>query len=409
MPITMSDIEAAATAIEGEVLRTPALPSQALSDLTGADIVLKLENQQPTGSFKVRGALAKLLSLKDGERTGGVIAQSAGNHAQGVAYHAKRLGIPATIVMPTDTPFSKINRTERLGARVVIEGETLSQARECALAMARTDKLQFVHPYDDADIIAGQGTVGLELLGDFPDLDAIVVPIGGGGLIAGIAIAAKHLNPKIEIIGVEAELYPSMYEAVNGLAASSGGQTVADGIAVIAAGELTLEIVARMVDDIELVGDSAIEEAMHIYISEQRIVAEGAGAAPLAAVIQSPDRFRGRKVGLIVSGGNVDSRLLSSVLLRSLARDGRLARLRVETRDVPGSLAKIAAVIGANGGNIVEVYHQRLFYDIPVKATEIDVVMETRGGGEVAIIVAALEGAGFPTRLLSATSDGAGP
>ncbi|HZS85563.1 MAG TPA: threonine ammonia-lyase [Stellaceae bacterium] len=410
LPVSLAEIRAAAAAIAGEVLRTPAVPAPALSKLTGADIVVKLETLHPTGSFKERGALNKLKSLAPEQRAAGIIAMSAGNHAQGVAYHARRLGIPATIVMPEGTPFTKIERTAAHGARIVLRGAGLSEAHRAAQAIAAEQGLTFVHPYDDPAIIAGQGTIGLELLADFPELDAIVVPVGGGGLISGIAIAAKALNAGVEIVGVEAALYPSMLEALRGKPAPrpAGGQTIAEGIAVKDPGVLTRATVSALVSDILLVDESALERAIETLLDLQKLVVEGAGAAALAAVMAHPERFRGRRVALVLCGGNIDARLLASVLMRGLVRGGRLVRLRAEISDSPGVLAKLTHIIGEKGGNIVEIYHQRLFHDVPVKLAELDVVVETRNPGHVAEIVTALNAGGFPTRLLSNTADEAG-
>jgi threonine dehydratase len=404
LPVTFADIEAAAAAIKGEVLRTPALPSPALGAIVGAEIVLKLETLHPTGSFKERGALVKLKSLDAKARRAGVIAMSAGNHAQGLAYHAQRLGIPATIVMPEDTPFTKIERTERYGARVVLEGAGLAEARAAANRLARAKGLTLVHPYDDAKIIAGQGTVGLELLQDAPDLDAIIVPVGGGGLISGIAVAARALAPKIAVIGVECASYASMrYALGRGKRPGGGGTTLAEGIAVKEPGRLTRRIVAALVDDILLVEEEAIETAVALYLDRQRLVVEGAGAVSLAALL-AHRRFRGKRVGLIVSGGNIDARLLASILQRALARAGRLVRMRVEITDVPGALAKVTRIIGERGGNILEIYHQRLFFDVSVKLAEVDVVVETRNAAHVGEIMAALKANALPVRLLSSTA-----
>jgi threonine dehydratase len=407
LAVSFADIQRAAAAIEGEVLRTPAIAAPALSLLTGAELVLKLETLHPTGSFKERGALNKLKSLTPEQRDAGVIAMSAGNHAQGVAYHAHRLGIPATIVMPEGTPFTKIERTAAHGATVVLRGAGLGEARQEAAAIAAARGLTFVHPYDDAAIIAGQGTVALELLADHPDLDVIIVPIGGGGLISGIAVAAKHLSPSIEIIGVQASLYPSMRQALGGGGAQPeprGSQTIAEGIAVKEPGNLTTAICAALVSDILLVEESAIERAIEILLEDQKLVVEGAGAAGLAALLSDPGRFRGRKVALVLCGGNIDARLLSSILMRGLVRAGKLVRLRVEISDSPGVLAKITRIIGDKGGNIVEITHQRLFYDVSVKLAEVDAVVETRNRSHVGEIVAALDEAGFRTRLLSSTA-----
>lgn len=403
--MTLDCIRNAAALIQGHVIRTPTVISTALSEMSGAEVVLKLENFQHTGSFKVRGALVRLLGLDPAARAAGVVAASAGNHAQGVAFHARDLGVPATIVMPRNTPFTKVARTEALGARVVLEGNALTDAEEYARGLAKADGMTFIHPYDDADVIAGQGTVGLEMLEDRPDLEVLIVPVGGGGLISGVATAAKGLKPEIEVVGVEAALYPSMHRALGGDAPEEGGVTVAEGIAVKTPGTLTKPVVERLVSDILLVDEASLEAAVQAFLEEQRIVAEGAGASPLAALTADPDRFRGRKVGLVISGGNIDSRLLASILMRGLVREGRLVRLRIEISDAPGALARIAGIIGDAGGNIVEVYHQRLFYDIPVKEAEVDVVVETLDSRQVCHIVDLLAEAGFPVRILSATSD----
>ncbi len=404
MTVTIDDIRAAADLIEGRVLRTPSFRSEPLSVISGAHVVLKLENLQYTSSFKPRGALVKLLSLSDGEKKAGVVAASAGNHAQGVAFHAQNLGIPATIYMPVGTPFTKVGRTESMGADVVLEGEGLKEARENAQVFADTNNKIFIHPYDDEKIIAGQGTVGLEMLTDHPDLDCLLLPIGGGGLMAGSAIAAKALKPDIEIIGVEASAYPSMKCAINGQADTSGGQTIAEGIAVKVPGELTRPIIERLISDVLLVEESELENAVQTYIETQRLIVEGAGAATLAALLGNKERFKGRRVGLVVSGGNIDSRLLSSILMRGLVREGRLVRLRIGITDAPGVLAKVTGLIGECGGNIVEVYHQRLFQDIPVKLADVDVVIETLDARHVAQIIAGLENSGFRTRQLGGMS-----
>jgi threonine dehydratase len=404
LPIAFDDVRAAADAIAGAVLRTPAIRAPALCELVDAEIVLKLETLHPTGSFKERGALAKLLSLDAAQRQAGIIAMSAGNHAQGVAYHARRLGIPAIIVMPADTPFTKIERTEAYGARVVLRGAGLAEARGAADEIARAQGLSLVHPYDDAKVIAGQGTVALELLADHPDLDAVIVPIGGGGLVSGIAVAAKAIKPAIEIIGVQCALYAAMLYALGRGAAPAGGTTLAEGIAVKEPGALTTAIVAALVDDIVLAEEDALERAVAMLLDVEKLVVEGAGAAPLAALLAAPERFRGKRVGLVLSGGNIDARLLASILQRQLVRAGRLVRLRIEISDLPGALAKIAGIIGENGGNIIEIYHQRLFQDVSVKLAEVDAVLETRNPRHVGELIASLAAAGFPTRLLSSTA-----
>ena len=404
LPIQLADVLRASSDIAGAVLRTPTISSPALSALAGTSVVLKLETLHPTGSFKERGACAKLSSLETAERKAGVIAMSAGNHAQGVAYHARRLGIPATVVMPENTPFSKVARTEHLGARVLLRGAGLAEARKAAAEIAARERLTFVHPYDDPRIIAGQGTCGLEMLQEAPDLDVLIVPVGGGGLISGIATAAKALRPAISVLGVEVAGYASMRHVLHGSAKPTGGETLAEGIAVKEPGRLTRTIVKALVDDILVVDETAVEHAVGIMIESQRLVVEGAGAAPLAALLAETRRFRRKRVGLVVSGGNIDSRLLSSILMRGLARTGRLVRLRAEITDRPGVMAQLTRIIGEHGGNIVEIYHQRLFYDVPVKLAEVDIVVETRNAAHVSELVAALGAAGFSCRLLSGTA-----
>jgi threonine dehydratase len=405
MAVSIAEIRDAAGAIAGRVKRTPSVDAPRLAELVGAErIVLKLENQQYTGSFKDRGALVKLLSLTPEERKSGVAAMSAGNHAQGVAYHAKRLGIPATIVMPEGTPFTKIERTRHLGARVLVEGDGFDSAGAFAREMSAREGLVFVHPYDDDRIIAGQGTIGLEMLADDPDLDCLIVPIGGGGLIAGIATAAKALKPGIDILGVEAKLYPSMYNAVRGLDPASGGSTIAEGIAVKRPGERTKPIIEALVSDILLVGEDTLERAVMQLMELQKVVSEGAGAAGLAAMLAYRERIAGKRVGTVIAGGNIDSRMLAHILLRGLVRDGRMVRLRIEITDQPGALARLAGVIGKAGGNIIEIYHQRMFHDVPVKKADIDAVVETRNAEHVREIVQGLNAIGFPTRLLGTSS-----
>lgn len=408
MTVTISHIERAHALIGEHIVRTPCIASAPLSALSGAEVVLKLENFQHTGSFKPRGALNKLLSLNARERALGVVAASAGNHAQGVAYHAQRLGIPALIVMPKTTPFTKVGRTEALGAQIVLTGDDLNGARDHALDIAAKEGRIFVHPYDDERIIAGQGSIGLEILHDSPfPLDTLIVPIGGGGLIAGIAVALKAHRPDLEIIGAEAALYPSMSDALRGTGDDRqgiGGQTVAEGIAVKAPGEITRKIVKSHVSDILLANEASLEHAVQVYLETQRIVVEGAGAASLAVLLDNPERFKGRRVGLIVSGGNIDSRVLASVLMRGLVRAGRLVRLRVKIFDAPGALATVSTLIGETGANIVEVYHQRLFSDVPIKQADMDVVVETVDKTHVRSLLNKLNAAGFPTRLMSETS-----
>jgi threonine dehydratase len=404
----MEDIRRAASVIAGHVVRTPAVAARRLAEATGAsEVVLKLENQQYTGSFKDRGACNKLASLHGAAKAAGVIAMSAGNHAQGVAYHAQRLGIPATIVMPKGTPFNKVERTAGFGARVLLEGDSIDAAAVFARERAAAEGLTFVHPYDDPLIVAGQGTIGLELLADHADLDTIVVPVGGGGILSGIAIAATSLKPGIRMVGVEAALYPSMHHAIRKLAPANGGQTLADGIAVKSPGKLTQAIIARLVEDLLLVEEDAIERAVQMLAEQQKVVAEGAGAAGLAAMIAHRDRFAGRRVGVIVCGGNIDSRMLATVLMRGMVRDGRMVTLRIQISDTPGVLGRLAKLVGDSGGNIIEIHHQRMFNDLPPKRADIDAVIETRNPEHYKEIVGVLEADGFPTRLLSNLSRGA--
>ncbi len=378
---TFEDVRRAARVVKGAVVETDFDASRTLSKLLGADVWLKFENLQFTGAFKERGALNRLAALNKDERARGVIAMSAGNHAQGVAYHAGRLGIPAAIVMPEGTPTVKVENTRALGAEVILHGAVLEDAAAFAVAEGSARGLTFIHPFDDPLVIAGQGTIGLEMLKVKPDLDTIVVPIGGGGLIAGIALAAKGLKPDIRIIGVQAKLYPSMYNRIKHANLAVRGDTLAEGIAVKSPGRITEDIVRRLVDDIVLVDEANLERAVSLLITIEKTVVEGAGAAGLAAMLADPARFRGRKVGLVLCGGNIDTRLLASVLTRELARDGRLSRLAIDIPDRPGQLAKVAAVIGGQGANIVEVYHQRVFTDLPAKGTELHLVIETRDRG----------------------------
>lgn len=399
--VTYQDINAARRLLNGVAVVTPTVAAPRLSALTGVQLALKLESLQHTASFKPRGAYVKLSRLSAEEKRHGVIAMSAGNHAQGVAYHAAKLGIPAVIVMPKTTPFTKIQRTESLGANVVVEGAGLSEAAEYARNRAKAENLTFIHPYDDSAVVAGQGTVGAEMLEAEPDLDVLVIPIGGGGLIAGCAIAARALKPSIKLIGVQAALYPGMARRMHpDWPAPTAQGTLAEGIAVKEPGQLTGRIVDALVDDIVTVSEESLERAVNLLLTEERLVAEGAGAASLAAVLANPARFAGQKVGLVVSGGNIDPRVLASILMRGLSRDGRIARLRVEISDQPGTLARVAGVIAACGGNIIEVFHQRLFSDVPVMRADLDVVIETRGAAHLAEIEKRLAAEGLPaTRL----------
>ena len=404
-PIELAHIEAAAERIRGAVVETPMALSRTLSAITGADIFNKFENQQFTASFKERGALNKLAQLGDDARRAGVIAVSAGNHAQGVAYHAQRLGIPATIVMPQHTPFVKVSHTRAFGAEVILTGETIAECRPEADRLATERGLTFVHPFDDAAIIAGQGTVALEMLAAVPDLEVLVAPIGGGGLIAGMATAARALKPEIEVVGAEAALYPSTHDSLAGRARDYGGQTVAEGIAVKAPGALTLPVIRDHVADVVVVGEEAIEQAINLYFNVEKTVVEGAGAAALAAVLAVPERFRGRRVGVVISGGNIDSRLMATVIMRGLVNDGRLARIRVATADVPGQLALVAGLIASSGGNIVEVEHQRLMADVALKSADIDITVETRDRAHLDAIIQSLKDAGYDAHELRFLSD----
>jgi threonine dehydratase len=400
LPVTLRDIEAAAATLAGFVKRTNFDHSRTLSDITGADIWLKFENLQFTATFKERGALNRLSALSADQRRQGVVAASAGNHAQGVAYHAARLSIPATIFVPAGTPTVKIENTRRHGATVIEGGATLEDAAHLAKERGASGGLTYVHPYDDPLIIAGQGTIALEMLAAVGDLDVLIVPIGGGGLISGIAVAAKSLKPDIEIIGVQATLYPSMYNVIKAQSLPMRGDTLAEGIAVKAPGSITSEIVRALVDDIVLVTEQHIEHALSLLLTIEKSVTEGAGAAGLAAVLADPNRFSGRKLGLVLSGGNIDTRLLSGVLTRQLAREGRLSRLRFDIVDRPGQLAAVVAVLSNAGANIVEVSHQRIFTDLPAKAVVLEVVIETRDRSHLSSTIDALKGADIQVEVL---------
>jgi threonine dehydratase len=378
MSITLADVEAARRTIAGQVLRTPMLPAPKLSALTGAEVHVKYENLQVTNSFKDRGALNKLASLDADARARGVIAMSAGNHAQAVAYHAARLKIPATIVMPVTTPFVKVQATQAHGAEVVLEGETVEEALMRAQAIARERGLTLVHPFDDPLVMAGQGTIALEMLEDVSNLDTLVIPIGGGGLIAGNAIAARARKAAIDIVGVEAALYPSFWNALSGESRPLGGSTLAEGIAVKNVGVLTLPIVRELVSEIVLVDEAHLERAVNAYLTLQKTMAEGAGAAGLAAMLAKPERFHGRKVGLILCGGNIDPRILASIMVRELEREQRIVAFRLTIPDRPGVLGQIATRLGRLGANILEVEHRRLFLDVPAKGAKLDVTVETR-------------------------------
>jgi threonine dehydratase len=400
-PPTIDDIRAARERIAGNVVRTPMLVSQTLSEITGAEIWLKFENLQFTAAYKERGALNKLLQLTPEERARGVIAASAGNHAQAVAYHAKRLGIPAIIVMPEPTPTVKVTQTAGHGAKVVLYGQIVDDAFAKARELALENGYVFVHAFDDPEIIAGAGTVGLEMLEDAPDLDTIVVPIGGGGLMSGIAIAARAVKPDIELIGVEAELYPSMKCAIQGCNMKLGGDTLAEGIAVKQPGELTSRILKDLADDVVLVPERDLERSVAMLVGIEKTVVEGAGAAGLAAILAEPDRYRGKKVATLLCGGNIDTHLLANVLVRDLVRQGRIARLRVAAEDRPGALAAITAKFHEAGVNIIEINHSRIFSRLPAKDTVIEVECEAKDAQAIEDVVARLEGAGFTVERAS--------
>ncbi|MCO4054171.1 MAG: threonine ammonia-lyase [Bosea sp.] len=393
--IALSDVEAAARAIEGHVIRTPLVPAPRLSELTGAEVFVKYENMQATASFKERGAVNRLLRLTPEERMRGVIAMSAGNHAQGLAYHARRLGVPATIVMPEPTPIVKIENTRAHGARVVLHGETLAESEDEVSRIAAADGLVLVHPYDDAAVMAGQGTVALEMLADRPDLDILVVPMGGGGLIAGMATAAKALKPGIVVVGAEARLYPSFHNALYGADLPIGGPTIAEGIAVKNVGTLTLPIIRALVEGPVLLSEALLESAINAFATLQHTMAEGAGAAGLAALLAEPARFTGRKVGIVLCGGNIDARLLASIMVRELERADRILSLRITTADRPGILGQIASRLGQLKANILEVSHGRLLLDVPAKGVTIDITVETRGPDHAGEILSALAADGL--------------
>jgi len=404
--VTIADVRRAAALIQGAVVRTPCDESRTLGHDLGAKIWLKFENLQFTASYKERGALVRLSALSAEERRGGVIAMSAGNHAQGVAYHAGRLGIPATIVMPEGTPAVKAENTKRWGAHVILEGSTLEESARFARAYGDERGLVFVHPYNDHLVVAGQGTVALEMLDAVPDLEVLIVPVGGGGLIAGMAVAAKAIKPEIEIIGAEAALYPSMYNLIKGTNLPTRGDTLAEGIAVADPGAIPAEIIGQLVDDIVLVSETDLERATFALLMIEKTVVEGAGAAGLAAIMADRARWKGRKVGLVLTGGNIDPRLLASVLTRELAREGRLSRLTIDIPDRPGELSRVSAVLGQAGANIVEVYHQRVFTDLPARGTELNLVIETRDRSHLEAVLAQLEAKGY--RVLVKSGQAAG-
>ncbi len=398
MTVTLDDVRAAAQRIAGALERTPCLHSRTLSQLTGADVWLKFENLQFTASFKERGALNKLATLGATEKKRGVIAMSAGNHAQGVAYHAARLGLRALIVMPRGTPNTKVRSTQVHGAEVILEGDTLADAARHARELEAREGLTFIHPYDDPAIIAGQGTVALEMLEQAPELEALVVPVGGGGLISGMAVAAKALKPAIEVFGVESKVWCAMHQRLAGVPVAVGGDTIAEGMAVRDIGELPLGILKSLSVEILLTEEETIERAIVALIEIEKTVAEGAGASGLAALLEHPGRFKGKRVGIPICGGNIDARVLSAVLMRGLVRDGRLVRLKVVMPDIAGSLARVTTLIGAAGGNIVEVQHQRVFGTASVRSPEVEFVIETRDREHTRAIIAALLAQGVEAR-----------
>ncbi len=400
MTVTLNDVQSAAAAIRGSLVETPCLHSRTLSQISGANVYLKFENHQFTASFKERGALNKLLSLSLQERTRGVIAASAGNHAQGLAYHAKRLGVPATIVMPRFTPNVKVEHTRGHGAEVILHGENFDTAKVFAVGLGAERGLVWVHPYDDEKVIAGQGTIALEMLATEPKLDALIIPIGGGGMIAGMAVAAKAINPNIEIVGVETERFPSMYCAIKGEIPHFGTSTIAEGIAVKEPGGITQAIVRKLVSEIILVDEGDIEEAIVLLLEIEKTVVEGAGAAGLAALLKTRERFRGKHVGIVLCGGNIDPLMLSDIIERGMVRSGRLAQIKVELRDLPGSLAEVTACLAEVNANIEEVHHQRAFSHLPIQSAEVDFVLQARGHGHIVQILAALEEKGFKAQLI---------
>ncbi|HET8546208.1 MAG TPA: threonine ammonia-lyase [Pseudolabrys sp.] len=399
-PAALADIEAARRVIAGVVLRTPMLPAPKLSALTGAEVYVKYENLQVTNSFKDRGALVKLASLSEAERARGVIAMSAGNHAQAVAYHAQRLGIPATIVMPVTTPFVKIAATRSYGAEVVLHGETVAEAESRCEQIQSQRGLLLVHPYDDPRIIAGQGTIALEMLEDVPDLDILVFPVGGGGLIAGNAIAARAKSRSLQVVGAESALYPSIWNALHNESRPIGGSTLAEGIAVKNVGKLTLPIIRDLVSEIILVDEVQLERAVNAYLTLQKTMAEGAGAAGLAAMLARPELFKRKKVGLVLCGGNIDARVVASIMVRELERENRIVSFRLTIPDRPGVLGTIATRLGTLGANILEVNHRRLFLDVPAKGAKLDVTVETRDAAHAEEIMHALAADGYqPVRI----------
>ena len=402
MTLAFDDILAAKDRLQGHIERTPCRRSRTLSEITGADVWVKFENLQFTAAYKERGALNKLLQLTEAEKKRGVIAASAGNHSQGLAYHAARLGIPVTIVMPKATPFVKVQQTRAHGAEVVIDGDSYDDASAFAMRLRDDRDLVFVHPFNDLDVMAGQGTVALEMLEDAPDLEILPIPIGGGGLIAGMATAAKHVKPDIKIVGLEPAMYPSFTAKMRGVNAgvASGGATIAEGIAVKQVGDLSYSVVRPLVDEVLLIEEPFFERAVALYCNVEKTVTEGAGAASLAALLAYPEKFRGKKCGLVITGGNIDTRLLASVLTRELVREQRIVSLRIIGDDRPGLLGTVSAIIGRMGANIIEVAHNRLALDVPAKGAEFDILIETRDAQHTQEIMDALREAGYPPRAV---------
>jgi threonine dehydratase len=402
MTLAFDDILAARDRLQGHIERTPCRHSRTLSEITGADVWVKFENLQFTAAYKERGALNKLLQLTDSEKKRGVIAASAGNHSQGLAYHAARLGIPVTIVMPRGTPFVKVQQTRAHGAEVVIEGEGYDEASAVAQRLREERDLVFVHPFNDLDVMAGQGTVALEMLEDVPELEVLPIPIGGGGLIAGMSTAAKHIKPSIQIIGLEPAMYPSFTARMRGVnaGASSGGATIAEGIAVKQVGDVSYAVARPLVDEVLLIEEPFFERAVALYCNVEKTVTEGAGAGSLAALLAFPEKFKGKTCGLVITGGNIDTRLLASVLTRELVREQRIVSLRIIGDDRPGLLGTVSAIIGGLGANIIEVAHNRLALDVPAKGAEFDLLIETRDAQHTQEIMDALRAAGYPPRAV---------
>jgi len=398
--IALADVQAAAARMAGQIVATPCLHSRPLSRLTGAEIHVKFENRQVTASFKERGALNRLLQLSAAERGRGVSTMSAGNHGQALAYHAGRLGIPALIVMPEHTPFVKIEQTRAHGAEVVLHGDTLAETGARAAELTAERRLFFVHPYDDEGVAAGQGTIALEMYAAQPDLEVLVVPVGGGGLLAGMATALRAVQPDVQIVGVQADSHPSMLAAIRGQDLPCGGSTIADGIAVKTAGVMTREVIRRLVDDIVLVDEAALEKAITLLLNVEKTVAEGAGAAAMAAVLTDPDRYRGRRTGIVLSGGNIDPRLLSSVVVRDLLRQNRIVSMRIPIPDRPGVLARISQAIGDLGANVLEVQHHRLSPALPARSATLELTFEARDARHGAAVIAAIRDAGFEPAIL---------